>query len=102
MTDTSTSNTAASAPRRRPSLYRTVLGIAVAALLAAALPFSYLYVSALSKPVATTTVTWKAGRPVLTTRTSGGQVVRTSGPTGASAAAAQPSQTRVAVTTRAS
>jgi hypothetical protein len=33
-------------PRRRPSLYRTVLSIAVAALIAAWLPFSVLYVTA--------------------------------------------------------
>jgi hypothetical protein len=33
----------------RPPLYRTVLSIAVAALVAASLPFSVLYINALSK-----------------------------------------------------
>ncbi len=34
--------------RRRPRVYRTALGLALAALLAAWLPFSVLYVNALS------------------------------------------------------
>jgi len=39
---------AARAPKRKP-LYRTVLGIAVASLVAAWLPFSVLYIGALSR-----------------------------------------------------
>ncbi len=98
MTDQPTSTTTPSPPRRRPSLYRTVLGVAIAALLAAALPFSVMYVNALDKRVAATAVVWKSGHPVLTTRTSGGQVVQTSAPAGATA----PTQKSVSVTTRSS
>lgn len=69
--------------RRRPPLYRTVLGIAVAALVAAWLPFSILYINALSKHSAVVakagsapqTVTASTGHPAqslapVTTRTS--------------------------------
>ena len=63
---------------RRPSLYRTVLGVAVAALLAAWLPFSVFYIGALNKPAAVATTTWKGGSRLVTTRTSGGQTVQTS------------------------
>jgi hypothetical protein len=63
---------------RRPSLYRTVLGVAIAALLAAWLPFSVFYISALNKPATVATTTWKSGSRLVTTRTSGGQTVRTS------------------------
>jgi hypothetical protein len=84
-------------PRRRSSLYRTVLGVAVAALLAAWLPFSVMYVNAVQKS-AVASVTLKAGHPVLTTKTSGGQVVQTAAP----ASAGKPVQTAVPVTTRAS
>ena len=63
---------------RRPSLYRTVLGVAVAALLAAWLPFAVFYVAALNKPATVATTTWKGGSRLVTTRTSGGQTVQTS------------------------
>lgn len=46
MTDHPTPNR--SVRRRRPRVYRTVLGLALAALLAAWLPFSILYVNALT------------------------------------------------------
>ena len=94
---TNPSPTTTTSPRRS-SLYRTVLGVAVAALLAAWLPFTVMYVNALQKRVAVAAVTWKAGHPVLTTKTSGGQVVQTAAP----ASAAKPVQTAVPVTTRAS
>ena len=84
--------------RRRPSLYRTVLAVAVAALLAAWLPFSVMYVSALQKRTAVAAVTWKAGHRVVTTKTSGGQVVQTA----AKSSASKPVQTAVPVTTRTS
>ena len=43
---------ASSGVRRRPSLRRTVLSVAIAALVAAWLPFSILYISALSRHAA--------------------------------------------------
>ncbi len=57
----------------RRSLYRTVLSLAVAALVAAALPFSLMYVNAMTNRAA---VTWRSGHAVVTTRTSGGQTTR--------------------------
>ena len=98
MTDQSRTSQAPAPARRRPSLYRTVVGIAIAALLAAWLPFSVMYVTALDKRVAVAAVTWKSGHAVLTTKTSGGQTVTTSAP----AAAAKRIQTPVSVTTRSS
>jgi hypothetical protein len=67
--------------RRKPPLYRTVLGLAVAALVAAWLPFSILYINALTKHVVTVAKagsapqTASAGQPAqslapVTTRTS--------------------------------
>ena len=41
--------------RRRPSLYRTVLSLAIAAIVVAWLPFSVFYVSALNKRVTAVT-----------------------------------------------
>jgi hypothetical protein len=86
--------------RRRPSLYRTVLSIAVAALVAAWLPFSVIYVDALNKRAAApaTVVASKSGRAVVITRTSGGQTVQTSAP----ATTGTPTPAQVPVTTRAS
>ncbi len=98
MTDNASSTPRPAAVNRRRSLYRTVLGVAVAALLAAFLPFTVMYVNALDKRAAAAVVTWKSGRPVLTTKTSGGQVVQTAAPV----AAAAPTQTPVSVTTRSS
>jgi hypothetical protein len=85
--------------RGRPSLYRTVLGVAVAAVLAAWLPFTVMYVNALDHRTAAVAVTWKSGHPVLTTKTSGGQTVQAAAPP---SSAAQPAQTPVSVTTRSS
>jgi hypothetical protein len=83
----------------RPPLYRTVLSLAIAALVAAWLPFTVLYVSALShKPAAkVASVTYSHGQRIVTTRTSGGQTTRTVVATtgGPSAQTAQPVTTRV-------
>lgn len=80
---------------RRRALYRTVLSVAIAALVAAWLPFSVLYIDALSKHSSVPAVTWKAGRPVLTTKTSG-QAVPASAPVtpGTSTPAPAPVTTR--------
>jgi hypothetical protein len=72
--------------RRRPRVHRTVLGLALAALIAAWLPFSILYVNALTNHALVVAKT--------------GSVVRT-----ASSGAAQPAQpvhTLAPVTTRTS
>ncbi|HUO71131.1 MAG TPA: hypothetical protein VMU39_10165 [Solirubrobacteraceae bacterium] len=82
--------------RRRSSLLRTVLGVAIAAVLAAWLPFTVMYVTALERRTAAVAVTWKSGHAVLTTKTSGGQTIQTAAP------ASQPTQTPVSVTTRSS
>jgi len=61
--------------RRKPALHRTVLGIVVAALVAAWLPFSILYIDALSRHTAvvtTTTVPAIQSAPSSPTTTSGG------------------------------
>jgi hypothetical protein len=71
-------NTTENTPARR-SLYRTVLSLAVAALVAAWLPFSVFYVTALSHkpPAQIASLTHSHGKRIVTTRTSGGQTVRT-------------------------
>ena len=74
--------------RRRPQLYRTVLGLAVATLLAAWLPFSILYINALTKHAVAVASAGSGARvvnvsgshathtaPPITTRTSGGVTV---------------------------
>lgn len=82
---------------RRP-LYRTVLSLAVAALVAAWLPFTVFYVSALSHTPAArvASVTYSHGQRIIRTRTSGGQTTSTvAGGTGApQAQAPQPVTTR--------
>jgi uncharacterized membrane protein len=82
MTEQALPKPTAQSPRRRPSLYRTVLSLGIAAIVAAWLPFSILYINALSKHVATVnatstvhTVSATAGHPTtaltpVTTRTS--------------------------------
>lgn len=92
-------NTTDKAPAR-PPLYRTLLSLAVAALVAAWLPFTVFYVSALGhKPVSqVASVTYSHGQRVVTTRTSGGQAVRTV----AGSRGAQQTRTVLPVTTRAS
>lgn len=66
-------------PAARRPIYRTVLSVAVAALIAAWLPFTVLYVSALNHQSAlqVASVSYGHGRRIVTTRTSGGQTVRT-------------------------
>ena len=83
---------------RRP-LYRTILSLAVAALVAVWLPFTVFYVSALHhRPAAqVASVTYSHGRPVVITRTSGGQIIRASAgaPGGSQVQALQPVTTHV-------
>jgi hypothetical protein len=90
-------NTTENTPARR-SLYRTVLSLAVAALVAAWLPFSVFYVTALSHkpPAQIASLTHSHGKRIVTTRTSGGQTVRTV------AGVQQQTQTATPITTHAS
>ena len=53
MTEQIPSKPATHAARRRPSPYRTVLSLGIAAIFAAWLPFSMLYINALSQRIAT-------------------------------------------------
>ncbi len=95
-----TTNLPAAQARSRRSLRRTVLSVAVAALVAAWLPFSAFYVSAInSRQPVVQTVTGKNGVRVITTRTSSGQTITTGSPSGA--AATSPSALN-AVSTRSS
>jgi hypothetical protein len=84
MTDQASTNRTP-ARRRRPQLYRTLLGMAVAALLAAWMPFSILYINALTKHAVAVATAGSGARVVnvtsrhathaaapITTRTSGG------------------------------
>jgi hypothetical protein len=52
MTEQAPSEPAAQAARRRPSRYRAVLSLGIAAIIAAWLPFSMLYINALTHRVA--------------------------------------------------
>jgi hypothetical protein len=92
-------NTTDKAPTR-PQLYRTVLSLAIAALVAAWLPFTVFYVGALShRPAAQVArVTYSHGQRIVTTRTSGGQTVRT----GVGSSGGLQTQTTSPVTTRVS
>lgn len=75
--------------RSRPSLYRTVLSLAVAALVAVSLPFSVFYASAVNKYTAATAISTPASqstgaqggsRPVVITTASGAtRIVPTTG-----------------------
>jgi hypothetical protein len=82
MTDQTPPKAPARGARRRASLYRTVLSLGIAAIVAAWLPFSVLYINALSNRVATV----RATSPLTT----------------ASAPARQPATTLTPVTTRTS
>jgi hypothetical protein len=81
-----------------------VLSIAVAALVAAWLPFSVMYITALNKRAAVPAtvparvVTSKAGQAVVITRTSSGQIVQSSAPV----ITGKPTQAPIPVSTRAS
>ena len=99
MTENSTTTTPRARPTGRPRrpLYRMVLALAVAALVAAWLPFSVLYVAALHKPAQVATVSYKGGTRIVTTRTSSGQTVNT-----VTGAGATQTQTATPVTTRVS
>jgi hypothetical protein len=54
------------AARRRPSLYRTVLSLGIAAIAATWLPFSLLYINALSHHVTTVSTTQTLHRATAT------------------------------------
>lgn len=72
---------------RRRSLHRTIASIAVAALVAAWLPFTAFYVSALQPRPVIQTVAAGNGTRVITTRTSTGQLIRQTVPAGSAAPA---------------
>ena len=57
MTEHTPSTRPTPAPRRRPSLYRTVLSLGIAAIAATWLPFAFLYVNALNKHATTVSAT---------------------------------------------
>lgn len=90
----------ATPPRSRArALYRTVLSLAIAALIAAALPFSAMYVTALHKRAANvTTVSLPASSQgttrVITTASGTTRVVPAGRPAGVQAALATPVVTR--------
>lgn len=70
MTDTAPADRPGPA-RRKPALHRTVLGIVVAALVAAWLPFSILYIDALSRHSASVAKTAQAAPGAQTTSAAG-------------------------------
>jgi hypothetical protein len=89
MTDNAPSTPSRPPARQRRSLYRTVLSLGIAAIAATWLPFSFLYINALSKHAATVTAT-----PATVTATSAAH---------SSGAAARPAAATLAtVTTRTS
>jgi hypothetical protein len=81
------------AGRPRPRLYRTVLGLALAAIVAAWLPFSMFYVAALDKRATTVTAITaphaSAGTPRVVTTASGATRLVSTG-TGATVAHSAP------------
>ncbi len=91
--------------RRRPSLYRTVLSVAIAAIVAASIPFAALYGQALQpRPAAAiTAVSGSGGTQTRIVTTASGRVVTQTVPaTGAgsaSAGTATPIVTRTSVAT---
>jgi hypothetical protein len=106
MTEQAPSKPTARAARRRASLYRRVLSLAVAAVVAAWLPFSVLYVNALSNRAATVSAVYapRAGsgaptRQVVTT--ASGRVVPSSATAG-STPVAQTAGTSASLATRSS
>jgi hypothetical protein len=102
MTDNAPSTPSRPPARQRRSLYRTVLSLAIAAIAATWLPFSFLYINALSKHAATVaatpaTVTATPARPAPVTATSATPAAPSS-----SAAARPAAATLATVTTRTS
>ena len=85
--------------RRRPSLYRTVLSLGIAAVVAAWLPFSMFYITALNKR-ATSVSTISAPHStigtahVVTTASGATQLVAANSSTGATAGTPTPVTTR--------
>ena len=86
MTDQTQPTPKAAGGRRRPSLYRTVLSLGIAAIVATWLPFSVLYITALSRPSTLVATTVKP----------------TSAVPAAAVTAGQPAATPIPVSTRAS
>ena len=99
MTDNAPSTPSRPPARQRRSLYRTVLSLGIAAIAATWLPFSFLYINALSKHAATVTATpaTVTATPATVTATSATAAAHSSGVAARPAAA-----TLATVTTRTS
>jgi hypothetical protein len=84
--------------RRRPSLYRTVLSLGIAAVVAAWLPFSMFYITALNKRVTNVSAISAphstTGTRVVTTASGATQLVAANSSTGATAGTPTPVTTR--------
>ena len=92
--------------RRRPSLYRTVLSLGIAAVVAAWLPFSMFYITAVNKratPVSAISAPHSTTGKirVVTTASGATQVVSASASTGAASAGTR-AATPIPVSTRTS
>lgn len=93
------SNPNAPTSRRRPSLHRTVLSLVIAAVVAAWLPFSMFYITALNKRVTNVSAisaprsTTGAAR-VVTTASGATRLVAANSSTGATAGTPTPVTTR--------
>ena len=92
MKPTATASARGAKPR---ALYRTILSLAVAAVIAASLPFAAIYSAAVSRPPAVAALSpgSSSGGRVLVTTASGRQVLAPASANG-SAAAAAPVRTR--------
>lgn len=77
--------------RRGRSLHRTVLSITVAAVMAAALPFSVFYVNAVTHPAVSSV---KAGVTVRTTSSGSRQLVASTAPASSTAPVSSPAPIR--------
>jgi hypothetical protein len=95
----SRANPTARTSRRRPSLHRTVLSLVIAAVVAAWLPFSMFYITALNKRVTNVSAitaphsTTGTAR-VITTASGATQLVAAKSSTGATAGPPAPVTTR--------
>lgn len=91
--------------RRRPSLYRTVLSLGIAAVVAAWLPFSMFYITAVNKratPVSAISAPHSTGKTrVVTTASGATQVVSASASTGTASTGTR-AATPIPVSTRTS